>query len=119
MDCQRVWYPTIFPDKCDGCIKFNEARCVKFCPHGVFDLRDCKAVVVNPLNCIYGCTACENICPRKAIIFPQRASIGQSSKKDKCLLKRVRCNICNKVFWTNEDVNLCLDCRKATKIFTS
>ncbi|MEM2578288.1 MAG: 4Fe-4S dicluster domain-containing protein, partial [Candidatus Bathyarchaeia archaeon] len=98
MDCQRVWYPTIFPDKCDGCIKFNEARCVKFCPHNVFGIRDGKVIVVNPQNCIYGCVACEYVCPRRAIAFPMRAATRQVAQRDKGLLKRVKCRRGGKIF---------------------
>ncbi|MEM2385026.1 MAG: hypothetical protein QXL74_07040, partial [Candidatus Bathyarchaeia archaeon] len=58
------WYPTIFPEKCDGCLRFGEPRCIKFCPHGVYSFIDGKAVVVNPQNCIYGCVACESVCPK-------------------------------------------------------
>ncbi|MEM0049534.1 MAG: ferredoxin family protein [Candidatus Bathyarchaeia archaeon] len=106
------WYPTIFPEKCDGCLRFGEPRCIKFCPHGVYSFIDGKAVVANPQNCIYGCVACESVCPKKAILFPQRTPLGQSFRRDKCLLKRVKCEGCGKIFLTNKDTNLCLDCRR-------
>lgn len=44
------WYPTVFSEKCDGCPKFGEPRCVKFCPHGVYSLIYGKAVVVKTQN---------------------------------------------------------------------
>jgi len=106
-----VWYPTIFPDKCDGCIHFDSARCVDFCPHNVFEIRDGKAIVINPQNCVYGCIACAMMCPGKAIVFPQRSSQTVATKvRDKGLLWKVKCKECGKVFWTNREVNICMDC---------
>ncbi|MEM1539637.1 MAG: hypothetical protein QXW82_07625 [Candidatus Bathyarchaeia archaeon] len=25
------WYPTVFPEKCDGCAPFDKPRCVEYC----------------------------------------------------------------------------------------
>jgi len=42
-----VWYPTVFPDRCNGCEGLEKPQCIEFCPHGVFELKEGKAVVVN------------------------------------------------------------------------
>jgi len=63
-------------------------------------------------NCVYGCIACEHVCPRKAIAFPQRITLKQRAQKDKGLLRKVKCRSCGKIFWTNEDTDLCFECRK-------
>jgi len=111
-----IWYPTILPERCDGCNRFRTPKCVDYCPHSVFELRDGKAVVSNPQNCVYGCVACESVCPRKAIVFPQYRAITSTIKcRDKDLLHKVKCRICGKVFWTNRDVNLCFECEEESK----
>ncbi|MBC7130029.1 hypothetical protein H5T51_02260 [Candidatus Bathyarchaeota archaeon] len=106
------WYPTIFPEKCDGCAKYGTPRCVEYCPNGVFAFKEGKAIVANPHKCVYGCTACEPICHTKAITFP-RPDFSQgaaASTKNKGLLRKVICNKCGKTFWTNRESNLCFDC---------
>jgi len=109
-----VWYPTVFPDKCDGCEGLEQPECIQFCPYGVFELRDGKALVINPHKCVYGCIACERLCPRKAIAFPQRIAAMPKAPKDKGLLRKAKCRNCGKIFWTDRDVDLCFDCE--TKI---
>jgi NAD-dependent dihydropyrimidine dehydrogenase PreA subunit len=109
-----VWYPTVFPDKCNGCEGLEKPQCIEFCPHGVFELKDGKAVVVNPHKCVYGCIACERICPKKAIAFPQRIASMPKMPKDKGLLHKVVCKGCGKTFWTNRDVDVCMDCESKT-----
>jgi NAD-dependent dihydropyrimidine dehydrogenase PreA subunit len=61
------WYPTIRDDLCDGC-----SLCLEFCPFGVYEYDDeAKNVkVVNPFNCVVGCSMCALKCKPKAIIFP-------------------------------------------------
>jgi len=113
---QAVWYPTIFPEKCDGCTGLDAPKCVSFCPHNVYGIFNDKAVVVNPQNCIYGCIACEHVCPRKAIAFPMRAAARQIVQRDKGLLRRVKCRKCGKIFCTNEETDLCFDCRKSLNL---
>jgi len=107
-----VWYPTVFPDRCDGCEGSEHPECIKFCPYGVFVLRDGKALVINPLKCVYGCIACERLCPKKAIAFPQRIATMQKIPKDKGLLRKVKCKGCSKIFWANTETELCFDCQK-------
>ena len=109
-----VWYPTVFPDKCDGCEGLEQTECIEFCPYGVFELRDGKALMINPHKCVYGCIVYERLCLRKTIAFPQRIAAMPKAPKDKGLLRRVKCNNCGKIFWTNRDVDLCFDCE--TKI---
>ena len=107
------WYPTVFPDRCDECAGLEKPRCIEFCPNGVFELRDSKAVVANPNSCVYGCVACESVCPKKAIVFPQRILVSSKTRNNKGLLHKIKCKKCGKVFWTNRDIDLCLDCKRS------
>jgi CDP-4-dehydro-6-deoxyglucose reductase len=61
------WNPTVDPDACIGC-----GTCVTGCSRLVyrFDFEHQKAVVIDPLNCMVGCTTCANTCPTNAISFP-------------------------------------------------
>lgn len=61
------WNPTIVEDVCIGC-----GTCVTGCSRLVyrFDFDRKKPVVVDPLNCMVGCTTCANTCPTHAIVFP-------------------------------------------------
>jgi NAD-dependent dihydropyrimidine dehydrogenase PreA subunit len=105
------WFPVIFSDKCDGCAKTGRARCVEFCPNGVFIFQDGKAVVAYPAKCRNGCTACEPLCHKKAISFPQRMStFSPVMSEDKGLLRKTVCIKCGKNFWTNRDSDICMDC---------
>jgi len=49
-------------DKCAGC-----GRCVEVCPHGVFEIQDTRAVVIDSDRCME-CGACERNCDFGAII---------------------------------------------------
>ncbi|MDZ7653314.1 MAG: FAD-binding oxidoreductase [Burkholderiaceae bacterium] len=64
---QIAWNPTILDEACIGC-----GTCVTGCSRLVyrFDYVRKKAVVVDPLNCMVGCTTCANTCPSHAIAFP-------------------------------------------------
>ncbi|MBS7616400.1 hypothetical protein KEJ45_04305 [Candidatus Bathyarchaeota archaeon] len=105
------WYPTIFPEKCDGCAHLGKPRCVEFCPNGVFKFIDGKAVVAYPLKCLNGCTACAPLCHRKAINFPKTDLTHAFIKSgDKGLLKKVTCRKCGKIFWVNRDTDVCFEC---------
>jgi NAD-dependent dihydropyrimidine dehydrogenase PreA subunit len=113
VDAFGTWYPTVFPEKCDGCIKFGKPRCVEFCPNGVFRFQDGKAVVAYPHKCVNGCTACEPLCHKKAISFPRRLTAFTPVKpEDKGLLRKTVCVKCGKTYWTNKETDICMDCEK-------
>lgn len=61
------WNPTVIENVCTGC-----GTCVTGCSRLVyrFDYDRHKPVVVDPLNCMVGCTTCANTCPVHAIVFP-------------------------------------------------
>lgn len=61
------WNPAILEDVCIGC-----GTCVTGCSRLVyrFDFDRKKPVVVDPINCMVGCTTCANTCPTHAIVFP-------------------------------------------------
>ena len=48
-------------DKCIGC-----GRCTEVCPHGVFDMADNKAYIIDKDSCME-CGACVMNCPTEAI----------------------------------------------------
>jgi len=48
-------------DKCTGC-----GKCLKVCPHGVFELSGKKVYIANKDSCIE-CGACALNCPVKAL----------------------------------------------------
>ena len=66
------WNPAILEDACIGC-----GTCVTGCSRLVyrFDFQRRKPVVVDPLNCMVGCTTCANTCPAHAIEFPPIESV--------------------------------------------
>jgi CDP-4-dehydro-6-deoxyglucose reductase len=66
------WHPTVNEDVCIGC-----GTCVTGCSRLVyrFDYERLKAVVIDPLNCMVGCTTCANTCPTNAISFPPLATV--------------------------------------------
>ncbi len=66
------WNPTVNTDACIGC-----GTCVTGCSRLVYryDYDHRKAVVVDPLNCMVGCTTCANTCPTHAIIFPSLSTV--------------------------------------------
>ncbi len=106
-----VWYPTIFPEKCDGCASFEKPLCVQFCPNRVFEIRDGKAVVAQPHKCVSGCSACEPVCHKKAISFPRRmTTFSPAESENKGLLRKTTCPKCGKTYWTNRETDICLDC---------
>jgi len=105
----KPWFSMIYSDKCDGCK--GAYRCVHFCPHGVPEVRDEKAFVVNPLGCIYGCSACANLYPTDALVFPTRETSSRLIKKES-LLYRVICQDCGKKFLTDRETEYCFNCEK-------
>jgi CDP-4-dehydro-6-deoxyglucose reductase len=64
---QILWNPAIIEAVCIGC-----GTCVTGCSRLVyrFDFERKKPVVIDPLNCMVGCTTCANTCPSHAITFP-------------------------------------------------
>ncbi|CDG56106.1 Oxidoreductase FAD-binding domain protein [Halomonas sp. A3H3] len=66
------WNPTVIEDACIGC-----GTCVTGCSRLVYryDFERKKPVVVDPLNCMVGCTTCANTCPANAIEFPPLGSV--------------------------------------------
>ncbi|MFN4360750.1 MAG: FAD-binding oxidoreductase [Hylemonella sp.] len=66
------WNPTIIEDACIGC-----GTCVTGCSRLVYryDFERKKPVVVDPLNCMVGCTTCANTCPANAIEFPPLGTV--------------------------------------------
>jgi CDP-4-dehydro-6-deoxyglucose reductase len=66
------WNPTVDVDHCTGC-----GTCVTGCSRMVYryDYDKRKAVVVDPLNCMVGCTTCANTCPTHAIHFQPLSTI--------------------------------------------
>jgi NAD-dependent dihydropyrimidine dehydrogenase PreA subunit len=59
------WYPTINPQLCTSC-----GTCLSFCANEVFAPGESCPEVVNPMNCVVGCSACTRVCPAEAITFP-------------------------------------------------
>ena len=110
---KKPWFPTINSDRCDGCK--GAYKCVSFCPHGVLEVREDKAFVVNPLGCVYGCSACASLCPSAAIIFPSRKESYGSIKKESWL-HRVICRSCGKEFLTDRETGYCFDCEDKLRI---
>lgn len=70
------WYPEIDHSRCSGC-----GECVEFCDNGVFEMRDGRPVVVEPLNCVVGCDSCRKVCPADAIIFPAKEKLVEKVKR--------------------------------------
>jgi CDP-4-dehydro-6-deoxyglucose reductase len=69
---QIYWNPTVVEEACIGC-----GTCVTGCSRLVyrFDFERKKSVVVDPLNCMVGCTTCANTCPTHAIQFPPLSTV--------------------------------------------
>ncbi|MCP9443609.1 MAG: FAD-binding oxidoreductase [Nitrospira sp.] len=72
------WHPTVNEDACIGC-----GTCVTGCGRLVyrFDYDRKKPVVVDPLNCMVGCTTCANTCPTHAISFPPLSTVMDLEKQ--------------------------------------
>ena len=72
------WYPVIEPELCIGC-----GICVLGCGRQVFkfDYENNVPIVADALNCLVGCTTCENTCPQHAIGFPPMSYLHKIIKK--------------------------------------
>jgi NAD-dependent dihydropyrimidine dehydrogenase PreA subunit len=112
------WFPMIISEKCDGCIKVGNPRCVEFCPNDVFVFENGKAVVARPANCgkessRIHCSACAPLCHSRAISFPSKnVENRQEGEDEKGLIRKVTCSECGKQYWTNRQTNVCFDCEK-------
>lgn len=70
------WYPTIDEEKCT-----HYLQCVAFCKQGVYGEKNGKPQVINPDNCVVGCTGCERICPANAISHPPHEYLEKLTDK--------------------------------------
>ena len=68
------WYPTIDEGKCNGC-----QACFQFCQHGVYSWDDKNniAKIIQPFQCVVGCSGCQPLCPLGAISFPDIDAIQE------------------------------------------
>ena len=71
------WFPKIDEEKCINCM-----ACFEKCSHGVYSKENEKPKVVNPKNCVVGCTGCDEICPQKAISHPSKEYLEELVKRD-------------------------------------
>ena len=78
------WHPTVDSDTCIGC-----TLCYVTCGRSVYDMQNNKAVVINPDNCMVGCSTCSTVCPVEAISFPTRDLIWKIEREHK-IFKVVR-----------------------------
>ncbi|BBE42202.1 Ferredoxin [Conexivisphaera calida] len=73
------WHPTIDESRCVGC-----GLCVVICSEKRnvfgFDLKNRKAVVISPNNCMVGCDNCRVACLWNAISFPDPSQIRELVK---------------------------------------
>lgn len=78
------WYPNVDPAVCIGC-----GLCALICGRKVYsyDLISKKPVVMNPFNCLVGCTTCANLCPVGAIEFPDPEVVREIIRKYKIFAK--------------------------------
>ncbi|NMC12594.1 MAG: 4Fe-4S ferredoxin [Chloroflexi bacterium] len=78
------WFPTVDTDTCIGC-----SLCYTTCGRGVYEMQDNKAVPVNAMSCMVGCSTCGTVCPVQAIAFPDRDLIWKLEREHK-IFKVVR-----------------------------
>lgn len=78
------WFPTVDADTCIGC-----TLCYTTCGRGVYEMQDHRAVPVNAMNCMVGCSTCGTVCPVQAIDFPDRDLIWKLEREYK-IFKVVR-----------------------------
>jgi NAD-dependent dihydropyrimidine dehydrogenase PreA subunit len=78
------WFPVVDADTCIGC-----TLCYTTCGRGVYEMQDNKAVPVNAMSCMVGCSTCGTVCPVEAISFPDRDMIWKLEREHK-IFKVVR-----------------------------
>ena len=78
------WFPTVDAETCIGC-----TLCYTTCGRGVYEMQDNKAVPVNAMSCMVGCSTCGTVCPVEAISFPDRDLIWKLERENK-IFKIVR-----------------------------
>ena len=78
------WFPTVDVDTCIGCM-----LCYTTCGRGVYVMQDNKAVPVNAMSCMVGCSTCGTVCPVQAIAFPDHDLIWKLEREHK-IFKVVR-----------------------------
>jgi NAD-dependent dihydropyrimidine dehydrogenase PreA subunit len=78
------WFPIVNADTCIGC-----TLCYTTCGRGVYEMQDNKAVPVNAMSCMVGCSTCGTVCPVQAIAFPDRDLIWKLEREHK-IFKVVR-----------------------------
>ncbi len=64
---QIPWHPTVDPALCAGC-----RTCYEFCSHGVYGWDEAadRPTVIEPHQCVVGCSTCSQKCEEGAISFP-------------------------------------------------
>ncbi len=78
------WFPTVDAETCIGC-----TLCYTTCGRGVYEMQDNKAVPVNAMSCMVGCSTCGTVCPVEAISFTDRDLIWKLERENK-IFKIVR-----------------------------
>jgi NAD-dependent dihydropyrimidine dehydrogenase PreA subunit len=78
------WFPVVDAETCIGC-----TLCYTTCGRGVYEMQDNKAVPVNAMSCMVGCSTCGTVCPVEAISFPDRDMIWKLEREHK-IFKIVR-----------------------------
>jgi NAD-dependent dihydropyrimidine dehydrogenase PreA subunit len=74
------WFPTVTEGLCNGC-----KACLNFCPYKVYEWDESseKVRVVNPYNCLVGCSTCALKCEPRAILFPPSEFVDNLLKKSR------------------------------------
>jgi NAD-dependent dihydropyrimidine dehydrogenase PreA subunit len=74
---QIAWYPTVDATKCKGC-----RECYEFCSHRVYgwDEEVNTAKVIEPFQCVVGCSSCSHQCKSEAISFPPLSILEKAIK---------------------------------------
>jgi len=71
---QIPWHPTVDTAKCVSCRK-----CFEFCSHGVYGWDDDANIpkVIEPFQCLVGCSSCSHQCEQEAIAFPPLSILAE------------------------------------------